>query len=159
MRPHSSTNGAKCDSLGQSRPNGATYDSLGHSSPNGAKCDSPGHSSPYGTPCNSPGYFSPNGAKCDSLGHSSPYGTPCNSPGYFSPNGAKCDSLGQRPRLGALEDYRALKGRSNRGAALSGLGVFLITGPRVSPWAVISCPVGAEEGMHHTNREGMGYGG
>jgi hypothetical protein len=84
--------------------------------------------------------------------------------GHSSTNGAPYDSLGQRPRLGALEDYRALKGRSNRGAALSGLGMFLITGPRVAPWAIIFCPVGAEEGMrhdgfHHTNREGMGYGG
>lgn len=74
-----------------------------------------------------------------------------------STNGASYDSLGQRPRLGAL-DHRALKGRPSRCAALSGLESLGGRIPRALPWAVIVCPVGAEE-RTNTNREGMGYGG
>jgi len=76
--------------------------------------------------------------------------------------------MGQRPGFGSLGDL-ALKGRHNRCAALSGLEWFADPGPRALPWAIVSCPVGAEE-MRHTatraalekqgnaNLEGMGYG-
>ena len=89
--------------------------------------------------------------------------------GDLSPNGAIHDSPGQRPGIGPLGDS-ALKGRNNRCAAPSGLGIFSDTGPRALPWASVSCPVGAEEKSHtakravlekqvNKNLEGMGYGG
>ena len=97
------------------------------------------------------GHSSTNAAKYDSLGHSSTNGAPYDSLGHLSTNGASYDSLGQRPRLGALEDYRALKGRPIGCAALSGLEWLGDRMPRALPWAVIFCPVGAEEGG---NRDG-----
>ena len=91
------------------------------------------------------------------------------SPGHSSPIGATYDSPGQRPGFGPL-GYSALKGRHNRCSAPSGLGIFSDTGPRALPWAIVSCPVGAEEKCHtgkravlekqvNANLEGMGYGG
>ena len=87
----------------------------------------------------------------------------------FSTNGAPSDSLGHRPGLG-LYGHSALKGRNNRCAALSGLGIRGDTGPRVSPRAIPSCPLGAEEKRRtakravlekqvNANLEGMGHGG
>ena len=98
----------------------------------------------------------------------------------FSTNGATYDSPGHRPGLGLFSDS-ALNGRHNGCSALSGLGIFSDSGPRVSPRAIPSCPVGAEERgkMPHpvaalrerfakravlekqmnANMEGMGYGG
>ena len=111
----------------------------------------------------------PNGATFDSPGHSSPNGATYESPGHSSPNGATYESPGQRPGFGSL-GYSALKGRNIGCAAHSGLGIFSDTGPRALPWAIVSCPVGAEEKSHtvkravvekqvNANMEGMGYGG
>ena len=86
----------------------------------------------------------------------------------FSTTGATRLSPGQRPGLGLFGDP-ALKGRSNGYAALSGLGICEDTGPRVSPRAIPSCPLGAEENSRtakqallqkqvNKNLEGMGYG-
>jgi hypothetical protein len=87
----------------------------------------------------------------------------------LSTNGATYDRPGHRPGFGSLLDDRALKGRHNGCAALSGLGWFAGPGPRALPWAIVSCPVGAEE-MRDTatravlemqgnaNLEGMRYG-
>jgi|GEM_PF-1373961 len=94
----------------------------------------------------------------------------------FSSNAAAYNSPGQGPG-DALVLHPALKGRHNRCIAPSGLGSFwnrkpraLPFGPRALPWAVVSCPVGAEEKSHtakravlekmvNANMEGMGYGG
>ena len=87
----------------------------------------------------------------------------------FSTNGAPCLSPGQRPGLGSFGDS-ALNRRHNSCSALSGLGIFSDSGPRVSPRAIPSCPVRAEEKRHtakqtvlekqvNQNLEGMGYGG
>lgn len=88
----------------------------------------------------------------------------------LSTNGSTYDSPGHRPGFGSLLDDRALKGRHNRCAALSGLGILGASGPRALPWAKESCPVGAEEMSNaatravvekqvNANLEGMGYGG
>jgi hypothetical protein len=89
--------------------------------------------------------------------------------GHYSTNGAPFDSPGQRPGFGSSFHHRALKGRNNGCAALSGLGLFLDMRPRALPWAIVSCPVGAEDKSHaakrtvlekkvNQNLEGMGYG-
>jgi hypothetical protein len=86
-----------------------------------------------------------------------------------SPNEATCDSPGQRSGLGRL-GHSALKGRHNRCSALSGLGSWGDRIPRAMPWAIVSCPVGAEEMRErfakrallekqvNKNLEDMGYG-
>jgi hypothetical protein len=78
----------------------------------------------------------------------------CNSTvaSCFSRNAASCDSPGQRPGYAAPSFHQALKGRHNRGFALSGLESLLIIGPRALPWAVTARPFGATKG-------GLGYGG
>ncbi len=66
-----------------------------------------------------------------------------------SANGAPYSSLGQRPRFRVSKIHEALKGRSNGSSvcwiAPSGLESVLILGPRVSPWATLDCPFGAED--------------
>jgi hypothetical protein len=85
-----------------------------------------------------------------------------------SPNGATYDSPGQRPGSGSL-GHSALKGRHKRCFAPSGLGSWGDRVPRALPWAIVSCPVGAEEMRESAKRallekqvnqnlEGMGYG-
>lgn len=49
-----------------------------------------------------------------------------------SPNGVQYDSLGQRPRI-AAPHHQALKGRPNRGLALTGLGMNWDIDPRALP--------------------------
>jgi len=72
-------------------------------------------------------------------------------PPPLSANGAAHTSPGQRPGS-ASSFHPALKGRSNRCLAPSGLGLFLSIEPRALPWAGLSRPFGAAEG-------GLGYGG
>jgi hypothetical protein len=182
---HSSTNGAPYDSLGQRPRLGALEDDralkgrynhcsalsglkwLGDRKPRALPwavvlCPVGAEEGMHNTNLEGMGYVGDSRAdraKYDSPGQSRPDRAKYDSLGHSSTNGAPYDSLGQRPRLGALENHRALKGRPNRGAAPSGLKWLGDRKPRALPWAVISCPVGAEEGMHNNNREGMGYGG
>jgi hypothetical protein len=89
--------------------------------------------------------------------------------GNLSTKGATYDSPGQRPGLSRL-GHSALEGRHNRCSAPSGLGSWGDRIPRAMPWAIVSCPVGAEEMRErfakrallekqvNQNLEGMGYG-
>lgn len=77
---------------------------------------------------------------------------------------------GKRPGLWTLDDS-ALKGRHRLYPALSGLGTFLDTRPKVlSRASSVFCPLGTEEKSRNAKRavlekqgnanmEGMGYGG